>query len=119
MSYSIKFTAPIIPVTFKRPDGRGKRYDPKDYADFKKQLGYLALKEMQGQAPLSGALKLYAEVFTRYEATTLNAGDWDNHGKAIGDALNQICFLDDRQIIDGHVRLFRGEPHINILLEVI
>lgn len=120
---AIKIIAPIVPVTFKRPeqskDKRGNvhRYNPADFAAFKEELGYLALREMRGKAPLGGALKLYAEVYTKYEPSTLNAGDWDNHGKAIGDALNHICYVDDRQIIDGHIRLFKGEPHINICLE--
>ena len=74
---------------------------------------------MQGQAPLTGAIKLLVKSFTKYNPTSLNSGDWDNHGKAISDALNGICFADDRQVIDGHVLIFKGEPHIEIELEEI
>lgn len=114
----IKIIAPIVPVTFKRPDSDGRqRFNPKAYSDFKDALGYYALAAMRGIKPFTGATKLYAEVFTRYDPTVLNSGDWDNHGKAIGDALNGICYDDDRQIVDGHVRLFKGYPRIEIELE--
>lgn len=72
---------------------------------------------MDGKEPLSGKIKLYAEIYRNIKPESLNFGDWDNHAKAISDALNGICYLDDRQIIDGHVRLFKGEPHISIVLE--
>lgn len=72
---------------------------------------------MQGQEPLTGQIKLYAEIYRNLKPESLNFGDWDNHAKAISDALNGICYLDDRQIVDGHILLFKGEPHIFIELE--
>lgn len=70
-----------------------------------------------GRQPLTGAIKLTADVYVKREPTSLNSGDWDNHGKAISDALNGICYQDDRQIIDGHVRLIKGKPHVIIEVE--
>ena len=74
---------------------------------------------LKGEVPFNGAVRLLTKVFTRYKPETLQAGDWDNHGKAVSDALNGICYVDDRQIIDGHVLLFKGDPHIEIELEAV
>ena len=117
---TIKFSAPISPVPFKRVMINGKRrYNSSTYSEFKNQLGLFAKRAMGGLEPLTGKIKLYAEIYRNIKPESLNFGDWDNHAKAISDALNGICYLDDRQIIDGHIKLFKGEPHIFIQLEVI
>ena len=113
----ISFNAPICPVPFKRAAGFGRRFNPPDYSNFKLQLGLIAKQAMQGRAPLTGRIKFYVEIYRNIEPESLNFGDVDNHLKAALDALNGICYLDDRQIVDGHVRLFKGEPHIFIELE--
>ena len=115
----IKIVAPIVPVPFKRAAGFGRRFNPPDYSNFKLQLGLIAKQAMQGRAPLPGAIKLYAEIYRNIKPESLNFGDWDNHAKSISDALNGICYLDDRQIIDGHIKLFKGNPHIYIELEEV
>ena len=114
----IKFTADLEPVPFPRPSTNGKRrYNPPRYSTFKDVIGHLAKIAMKGQAPFTGAIKLTADVYVKREPTSLNSGDWDNHGKAISDALSKIVYGDDRQIVDGHIRLFKGEPKIIICVE--
>ena len=114
----IKIFAPITPVTFKRPDSnRNLRFDPRNYADFKNTLGFFALKEMRNHQTLKGPIKFSADVYKKIIPTSLQFGDWDNHAKAICDALNGICYSDDSLIIDGRIRLFKGDPHIDIILE--
>lgn len=114
----IIINAPIVPVTFKRVvPKRGQPFNPQEYSNFKDALGYYGLAAMRGNQILSNALKLTAKIYTRFKPESLNAGDWDNHAKAISDALNTICYEDDRQIIEGHVYLFKGEPHVDIVLE--
>ena len=101
---TIKFTAPIEPVPFKRVQSNGKRRfnDPR-YSDFKDVLGWHAKQAMNGQAPFTGAISIKIEVFKKIIPTALKFGDWDNHGKAVSDALNGICYADDKQIIHGEV----------------
>lgn len=43
---------------------------------------------------------------------TRSSGDWDHHGRAIGDALTQASvWADDSQVVDGRVRKFYpGHP---------
>lgn len=115
---TINFTAHIEPVPFPRPASNGKRrFNPPRYTEFKNALGLVARRAMNGRAPITGALKMNIDVYKKIIPTALKFGDWDNHAKAVSDALNSICYFDDRQIIDGHVRLFKGEPKIIVTLE--
>ena len=120
MKSSIKFTVATEPVPFKGALSNGKRRfnDPR-YSGFKEEVGFWAKLTMDanGLAPFDGAIRIHVDVFTKYEPTSLKAGDVDNHLKAAMDALNGICYRDDRQIVDGHIRLLRGNPHVEILLE--
>lgn len=117
---TIKFSVPTEPVPFKRAMTNGKRrFNDQRYSDFKTYVRLHAQVAMQGRAPFTGTVKLIVKVFTKFKPESLNAGDWDNHGKAVSDALNGICYDDDRQVIDGHVLLFKGDPHVEIELEEI
>ena len=116
----IKIVAPIMPVPFPRPAQSGKRrYNPPRYTQFKDALGLFARQAMHGQHPLTGAIKINVDVYKKIIPTALQYGDWDNHGKAISDALNGICYIDDKQITEAHIYLHKGEPHIVIELEEI
>lgn len=45
-------------------------------------------------------------------------GDWDNLGKSISDALNQIAYRDDSQIVECRVSKIYGEtPEVRVSLE--
>lgn len=48
----------------------------------------------------------------RAAPTTRSSGDWDHHGRAVGDALTQASvWRDDAQVIDGRVRkVYPGHP---------
>ena len=117
VSSSINILADVEPVPFKRVAGKRQKFTPKRYADFKDQLGFIAKAAMNGRAPLDGAVKIDVTIFRNINPTSLNFGDADNHLKAVADALNGICYLDDRQITDAHVTLERGTPRIIIQLE--
>ena len=114
----IKFSAPIKPVSFKRTYVNGKRhFNPQSYSEFKTALGYHARSAMRNASPLTGAIKISVDIYQNRKPTSLNYGDADNHLKGVADALNGICYLDDRQIVYATVQLHRGEPHIEIELE--
>lgn len=114
----IKFTVPIEPMPARRPRfAGGVVYNDPKYTAFKAAVAHYARRAMQGREPLTGAVKLSVDVYKKIVPTALKFGDWDNHGKSISDALNGICYIDDRQIIDGHVRLHKGDTLIIIALE--
>ena len=117
---TIKFTVATVPVPFKRTLANGKqRFNDPRYSDFKNVIGLHARVAMQGQAPLADAVKISVVVSTKYKPTALQAGDIDNHLKAAMDALNGICYVDDRQIVEAHIYLHKGEPQLEITLEAV
>ena len=114
----INFTADLEPVPFKRVMTCGKRrFNDSRYTEFKEALGFYAKIAMNGRAPLQGTIKITAHIYKKIIPTALKFGDWDNHGKAISDALNGICYVDDKQITEGHIFLHKGTPRIDIELE--
>ena len=117
---TIKFVVPTEPVPFKRAMTNGKRRfnDPR-YSDFKDYVGAHAKVAMNGQAPFDGAIRITVTVSTKYEPTSLKSGDVDNHLKAAMDALNGICYRDDRQIVNATVNVFKGTPHVEIEVEAL
>lgn len=97
----IRIIAPIEPRPAPRVASNGKaRYKLKWYRNFQEELGYWAWLAMKGCPPLTGEVKLFANCYRNLEPTPRNYGDWDNHGKAICDALIGICYEDDRQVTD-------------------
>lgn len=115
---TIKFTAELEPVPFKRPRFNGKfAFNDAKYSAYKKALGYVAKRAMRGAAPCCGAIKINVKVYREFKPTALKFGDADNHLKAALDALNGICYSDDRQIVEATVRLFKGKSRVEIELE--
>ena len=115
---AIKFTAPLEPVPFPRPASNGRRrFNPPRYTEFKEALGFYAKIAMDGRAPFTGAIKITVHVYKKIIPTALTFGDWDNHGKAISDALSKIVYCDDKQIVEGHIYLHKGTPRIEVELE--
>ena len=119
----IKIVAPIMPRPAPRVDSNGKqRYNPKWYRQWKKDFGLFARLAMHGQSPLTSNLKLSVEFFKLKPKNPQSKqyGDLDNLIKAVKDAMNGICYEDDRQVTQyGHCGKFHGEPHIVIELEEI
>lgn len=118
----IKIVAPLEPVPFPRPSSNDKRrYNPARYSEFKDALGLFATKAMNGQAPLTGAVKLRADFYKLKPRlpTSRNYGDIDNHLKAVLDSLNGICYEDDRLVVDVRATLNHGNPLIVIELEEV
>ena len=121
MKSMIKFTVPIEPVPFKRPNAHGKqRFNPDRYSAFKDAVALFAKQAMQGAAPFAGEVRIHADFFKpkpRRSKLVSFQGDGDNFLKAVMDALIGICYLDDRQVTIGSFRKIFGNPHIDIELE--
>ena len=123
----IKFTAPIKPVTWSRPrfDSRNKQVYNKDtLTDYKATIGFYAKEAMQGRPPLTGEVRLYAEFYRPkpkkregYKEQVSFIGDTDRYLNAVMDALQGICFEDDRQCVDVHGKKIFGKPKVIIEVE--
>lgn len=46
-------------------------------------------------------------------------GDWDNHAKAVGDAMNGVVYEDDRQICDAVVSVRTDRENPRTVVEVV
>ena len=98
----IKFTAEIEPVPLARPriNTRTRQaFYPQRSKDFKKALGIIGKVAMHGREPMTGKLKITIDLYKNCRIDSKRYGDVDNHQKAIFDALNEICFADDCQIV--------------------
>lgn len=125
----IKIVAPIEPVAWPRPQFNsrtGAVYNSERYSDYKDALKIFAAQAMRGRPPLTGEVKLYAEFFKRKPRPNPRAkcqvsfvGDTDRYLNAVLDALEGICYFNDRQIIDVRgVKIF-GEPQVKIEVEEV
>lgn len=117
----IKFTAEIEPVPLSRPrvnTTTRQTFYPKRSKDFKSALGLIARAEMRGMAPLEGKVKITLDLYRNKKIDSKSFGDVDNHQKAIFDALNKICFVDDSQIVEAHCHKHKDKNQkIEILIE--
>ncbi len=98
----IKFTAEIVPVPLARSRINTKTkkiYYPKRSKIFKNELGIIGKSAMRGRKPLTGKLVITLNLYRNRKIDSKSYGDVDNHQKAIFDALNQICYVDDCQIV--------------------
>ena len=93
--------------------------NPKRYRQFKDELGWYAKQAMHGQEPFTQLLRLSCHFFKNYRNIgSQGYGDTDNFLKAVMDALQGICYLNDAQIIEIHgFKHYAHEPHIEIELE--
>ncbi len=117
------------PCAKQRPRlGKGFTYTPEktvNYETLVKQLYILQQKER-----LEGALKLTVNAFFSIPKSTSKKNkekmlqgeirptkkpDWDNVGKIISDALNEMAYKDDCQIVDGAVRKWYSDnPRVEV-----
>lgn len=112
--------------------GRVRAATPSGTHAYQRQVGYLAkaaLKRQGVEAPITGAIKLQITINleppaswgtrTRNEAiqgsiAPTKRPDIDNYVKAIMDALNQILYQDDAQVVHLTVIKVYGKPSILI-----
>lgn len=133
----IQFTVYGEPVAQGRPrattiNGRVRMYDPKKSSDFKK---YVKLVASQYAPPelLKGPLRMSVLVyrptlksFSKKKVREAEAGllrpitkpDVDNYVKGVKDALKQVIWKDDSQVVDLHVSKYYSEkPRIELKIE--
>lgn len=98
----MKITAEIVPIPLARTKintaNKGRFLTPSSQR-FKRDLGIIAQKAMTGQKIFTGAINVYIDLYKNCAPTSRNYGDADNHAKAVLDALNNIVFADDAQVV--------------------
>lgn len=110
----MRFTVPGRAVSKHRPrtvQGRNgtRTFTPRSTKDFERDVAFEAKAARVRRIP--GAVRIVLRFFDGH-------GDWDNLAKAICDALNGIAYDDDRQIVEAHVYLTKGEGKPRTEVEV-
>ncbi|MEK4871539.1 RusA family crossover junction endodeoxyribonuclease [Niallia sp. FSL W8-1348] len=135
----ISFTVFGEPVAQERPrfsnhGGFTRAYDPKKSKDFKQYVKLVAA-EYRPPALLEGPLLLEVKVykptlksFSKKKTAAAESGelrpvtkpDVDNYVKGIKDALKQIIWNDDSQVVDLHVsKWYSQTPRIEVTVSEV
>ncbi len=99
---------PIEPVAKGRPRfGNGRTYTPGTTVRFENIVRMLASaivkKQIRGPVEFEVWFFLKRPKRPKHPLYPASKPDWDNLGKAVSDALNEIAYLDDCQVVDAHV----------------
>lgn len=116
----IRFEVSSEPIPASRPRFSGKHvYQPKRNVEYRAKVQAAALMAMDGREPLTGEVVAVVKLYRRYKPTARNYGDLDNFLKGIFDALNGVCYVDDRQIVRCLVEKHtdRAFPRLEISIE--
>lgn len=96
----------------------GFHYTPKETRSAKAIISHYVSEFLQSKGlPIAGIGCFQVEIIayrskpkTFFEGQKcISGGDWDNHGKTIGDALNGVVWQDDRMIVDGRCKREYGD----------
>lgn len=112
----IHFTLDVEPLPQPRPRfSKGKTYQPARIVEYKSRIKKAAIMAMNGRPPLSAPLKMILKL----GRTTRRRVDVDNLSKAIMDAVNGVCYVDDSLIVDLHCIKHFDKPQVDVLIEEI
>lgn len=133
----VKFTIPGIPVPKARPRVvRGHAFTPKktkDYETLVKDVYNLTVGEYLGDSAIVATIDLFFPIPESYskskkrriadgEIKHTKRPDVDNCAKAILDALNEVAYKDDAQIVESHITkhyAVDGETRVDVILEEV
>ena len=117
------------PCAKQRPRlGKGFTYTPQKTVNYETLVRQLYIT--QGHERLEGALKMTVNAFfsipksaskknrekmLRGEIRPTKRPDWDNIGKIVSDALNEMAYKDDCQIVDARViKRYSDNPRVEV-----
>jgi Holliday junction resolvase RusA-like endonuclease len=122
MTFQLIFSVYGNPVPKKRArvTRSGHAYTPKESLEYEKEVAMMAKSAMGGSEPLKTPVAAY--IYINYAVppsytekrrkaclnhserpTKANLGDIDNVAKQVLDAMNEIVYEDDRQVVSLHV----------------
>lgn len=110
MKLSFTVHGPPVPwerVSFgKSTDGKRKGFRPSKTAEYEKLVAVHAVAARVKVAwPWKNQAARFGLVVRVFRSRS--AGDWDNYGKAISDALNGVLWVDDKQVASGSVEIIQ------------
>lgn len=115
----IQFSVNCEPLPQPRPRfSKFGVYEPKKISEYKAKIKQAAKLAMAGLNPITGAIRMTIKLYRKFVATSRRFGDFDNHGKAICDALNKICYVDDSQVVSCTVEKYTDKLNPRVEVEV-
>jgi Holliday junction resolvase RusA-like endonuclease len=108
----LKYEGKIPSINHIYLRGKNGVYLDKRAREFKEKLGWLA--KQSGARPLSGRVELIFE----WHSTKKCNGDLDNKLKLVQDSLNNITYVDDKQIMEIRARKVEYGLFDGLLIEV-
>ena len=120
-----KIILPVIPIAKGRPrfTKKGFAYTPGKTRNAEKEIKHYLIKQLgTGFKPLQGALRLVLFFYLLKPRSTKNTWptsrpDLDNYVKLVKDAMNEIVYLDDSQVIWLEAKkLYSNETYIKALI---
>lgn len=126
---AIAFVIPGTPVgkgrpKFSRQGAFVRAYTPEKTAAYENLVKVKAEQAMAGRPLIEGPVEVSIRLIVTPPASwsqkkqrealdgrifPTTKPDWDNCGKAICDAMNEIVFKDDKQVVDAHVSKRYGQ----------
>ncbi len=83
------------------------------FPDFVPLKGEVRLSVVEYRPIPKSTSKKKRELMLEHKIVPLKKPDWDNVVKIIGDALNEIAWVDDKQIVgDPHRRYYSDQPRV-------
>lgn len=130
----IKFTIPGKPLAKQRPrfTRAGRTYTPEATVMYENLIKTCFAQAYPDHIPVTCPVKMeirayypIAESWPKKKKAAALFGvlkpakpDWDNVGKIVSDALNQIAYVDDAQAWDCHVvKVYDTAPRIDVTIE--
>jgi Holliday junction resolvase RusA-like endonuclease len=127
----LEFTVPGKPFGKQRPRimRTGHAYTPKETINYENLVRMCFMEKYPDHIPTDGIVSLVvhayfptAESWSKKKTKQALAGeivprkpDWDNIGKIISDALNEIAYKDDAQICDAQVtKRYSQKPRVDV-----
>lgn len=117
---TLKFTVEAEPVPQARPRfGGGHAYQPARNRAYRECVRAAAIEAMRGREVMTASVAAKIRLYRRFKPTARNFGDADNHAKAVLDALNGICFVDDAQVTRLTVEKYKDADMPRVEIELI
>jgi Holliday junction resolvase RusA-like endonuclease len=106
-------------------------YTPKETTDYEKLVRFY-FNEKYLNMSLTGEIKIHVKAYFTIPKSLpktkkqhmlmglirpVKKPDWDNIGKIVTDALNDVAYHDDSQVVDAHVEKFYSDkPRVEVTL---
>ena len=115
---NIAFSVDTNPYPQPRPRfGNGHVYEPERVKQYKSLLKFAGRSAMQGRPLFSTPICITVIIRRNIKPDSRNFGDIDNHLKAVFDALNGVCYTDDKLIFAvGAAKVRHAKPGVDIAI---